>query len=1854
MKLKNIYGFMVFLTVLAAGLLPAFGQGGINDGFTSNTATNSPCATGSNSGSVNLVIPCGQLAHGSVVSTAQLLIEEHQPSAMLATPQVLHLIIGDYSMSSVRTLSDGAREIDVVKIGGTLMYFKVASGSSTGNPVDSSVGAKEYVTVVNDGSDVYYDLYDGNGNRYRFLGTDDTSDDYLTLVNITISGRTQTLSEMGVSVIKTSGQLDQIKTPSRLLDIEVDSDSRYHIDIHSTKVLGAPDGTTGLYATSGLIPIQSWVVENPDPNNINELHITDRIGTYNAQNQTYETERTAIYTYNVSRDEWTLTKDGDTFNRYSHELAPAQDEKVHTRVIGQGYGGTERIQYKKTTTDRIYDWGAPVVREEEFSASGTSIVTTYTYYTDPGDNGYRKKASMSRSDGYWERYEYNSDDLLSRKIMPFKDSPEGAAENEARVIQTAYVLVGTAHRPQSIEETVLGQMVKLTGYAYPVTGDGERQEIKTEYLPTSGTVVSSITTKTYYKPNPTAAEIALGASGERLKSIEYPDGRMDTYTYYQGNYPDETQYTVILPKDRGFTANTAGTAWQEIVTHGTVAAQNGIVGKTTRDVAVWDVYGNEVLRQTEVYAGNGIYERIDWEVSEYDDLNHPVLITYSDGTTATGEWGTGCCGKDNGFDRNGIYTTYAYDAYKRIDSSARSGVATSYTYDGKGRRLTTTSTGGSLSQDTAATYDWRGRVLTSTDERGLVTSTVYNDAARTATTTLPGDGTRIVTKYVDGEVRSITGTAVVPTFINRAIDHWGNLYTQTHTGSSDNSSPRWVKTAYDKLGRVVYVEKPSYVSGIRLQTQNVYNDVTGRLEMTLRREPSGPSGPILSRTIYEYDTLGNLTRAGLDANNDGTLTLASMDRITDYDRSYQEETIGTDDIWFLTETTTTYPTDNSDTAQTLSVRKTQLTGLGTVGGTHGTLVAKTTIKDVYGQDTVNSTYVMLDDDNTGGVNEQKVTQVTNVPTSTQDAIVVYRGDRKASQTSTTGVETALVYDGLGRLYSKTVNSSADGAPGDERTVSSTYAYYANGVGAKGQLQMITENVAGTTGYDVGYTYHADTGLKHTESRMATLSDSSSQTITTTYTYHDYTGRLKRVEGGQYPVEYDYNVYGQMNSLKTWRDEDVAASFVETTWEYHPATGLLEHKRYDNEDGTGKGPDYTYYADGKLQTRAWARQITDWEGVTMNLVPVTATYSYNAVTRVLEGISYNDATPTDAGTLDITYANHDRFGRLRSVTDGQGSRTLSYTDSGQSDLESISGSFSVDREFDAYGRPEGFVLNPVSPSQTIAYGYDGLGRFETANFTIDGKSDTLTYVWADGVDLLTGYTSADSTPGLDVGYVYENNRDLKTDVVNKAVVGGAGDPALVSQYVYLYDEVGRRKQRTDTIGGYSQYNSFKYNERSEVVTADMDLPAGNRTYTYDDIGNRKEVKPISSTATTYTPNNLNQYTAVGGTTFNYDDDGNLTDDGIWRYVWNAENRLVQMRTFHNPDTPAVDDLKLEFKYDFMGRRYEKKVYSYNTSTSNFELQSSNSFVYDGWNMIRELQTGNQQQSTSTKSYVWGLDLSQTLQGAGGVGGLLATVISDGTAAAYYPTADANGNITGYVNESGGIVARFQYDDFGRVVDETGTQKDDFNFRFSSKYEDTETDLNYYGFRYYSAELGRWLNRDPIEEKGGVNLYVNCFNNCLGLVDYNGHETWTSDCSTEGLTFFFGMVVMTCDLYSPCRKIDSSDCCYEDTAMLYTRMFGASLGFDYGIELGSGITSFNVPDKSTGNAFSGTASLRKAFSYAVGQLSATIAVDLTVGEATSTATFITSNTGGFAIDVSIVAAYAGRANITNQKRTKCDCE
>jgi len=159
-------------------------------------------------------------------------------------------------------------------------------------------------------------------------------------------------------------------------------------------------------------------------------------------------------------------------------------------------------------------------------------------------------------------------------------------------------------------------------------------------------------------------------------------------------------------------------------------------------------------------------------------------------------------------------------------------------------------------------------------------------------------------------------------------------------------------------------------------------------------------------------------------------------------------------------------------------------------------------------------------------------------------------------------------------------------------------------------------------------------------------------------------------------------------------------------------------------------------------------------------------------------------------------------------------------------------------------------------------------------------------------------------------------------------------------------------------------------------------------------------------------------------------------------------------------------------------------------------------------LAELDGGN----NLVKSYVRGLDLSGTMQGAGGVGGLLA--INAGTNGVHFYCHDGNGNVMALINASNGVSsADFDYTPFGRTLRATGPMALVSTLGFSGQYKDNVTGHLLYLFRSYNPETGGWLSRDPLEEAGSLNLYAFVGNSpingadMLGLLDaVQAYDYW----------------------------------------------------------------------------------------------------------------------------------------------------
>jgi RHS repeat-associated protein len=205
----------------------------------------------------------------------------------------------------------------------------------------------------------------------------------------------------------------------------------------------------------------------------------------------------------------------------------------------------------------------------------------------------------------------------------------------------------------------------------------------------------------------------------------------------------------------------------------------------------------------------------------------------------------------------------------------------------------------------------------------------------------------------------------------------------------------------------------------------------------------------------------------------------------------------------------------------------------------------------------------------------------------------------------------------------------------------------------------------------------------------------------------------------------------------------------------------------------------------------------------------------------------------------------------------------------------------------------------------------------------------------------------------------------------------------------------------------------------------------------------------------------------------------------------------------------------------------------------------------------------------------------MQGAGGVGGLL--MVRHG-GQSYVPLMDGNGNVMGLQGlggaKDGQTVARYDYDAFGNRITNTAPElgEDVCPFGFSTKLTDGETGLMYYGYRYYSPELGRWLSRDPIEERGGINLYGMVGNDAVNRWDLLGNrpclerflENYIAyNCGKDGTSATFDRVGGWLD-----RAYDNGDPNYQNSCALRVSVALNLAGEEFEIEKGSGTT--RIPD------------------------------------------------------------------------------
>ncbi len=593
------------------------------------------------------------------------------------------------------------------------------------------------------------------------------------------------------------------------------------------------------------------------------------------------------------------------------------------------------------------------------------------------------------------------------------------------------------------------------------------------------------------------------------------------------------------------------------------------------------------------------------------------------------------------------------------------------------------------------------------------------------------------------------------------------------------------------------------------------------------------------------------------------------------------------------------------------------------------------------------------------------------------------------------------------------------------------------------------------------------------------------------------------------------------------------------------------------------------------------------GSSDTLTGTQLSYAYDAQLR-RQSVTASRLVNSVMTSYHTTGYTYDAASRLSTVTDGTNFATYNYLANSGNMIDNVvyavdtnltdgqqlptTNMFTTTKTYDQLGRFVSHQSVRTSDSAVLSsygYTYNKQGQRAQAQMT-DGSYWDYQY---DPLGQLSG--AAKFAPGgggkILPGYQYNYQYD---QIGNRTKVSTGGDPFGLNQRDTTY--------QSNTLNQYTQINNHPYvsvlgqSQQDATVTVQLDntqpIKSGSTQQTTAGTFIAQTTRtaiPNTTDAAFYAELEVDTGSGAGGTsggraeldlavtgvrnaqgpngedaidtktitrqtpallvTPTYDDDGNLLSDDRWTYVYNGENRLVELipQPVYHADSQILMK-RLTFIYDSTGRRIEKRVYSYNTVTLQHDtLEAVTRYVYDGWLLIVELTPAAIVANEPTgdlsplRTYTSGLDISGTPEGAGGIAGLLFTrtinPTSDDDVYAY--CYDGNGNVTDLINiptptaiTAGTQVevnATYEYSPFGQLIRVTGAAADANLFRFSTKYTDAETGFCYYGYRYYDSVWGRWLNRDPIEEDGGVNVYGHSINNPNNNYDVLGLSLITLD-------------------------------------------------------------------------------------------------------------------------------------------------
>lgn len=1477
-------------------------------------------------------------------------------------------------------------------------------------------------------------------------------------------------TDASVTVLREDAVVRQVSAPEVFIDVVTLSGTSYELRAYRPSQAGTPDPATGLFPLTGA-PFQSYTFAG---NGTDELTITPSDVPV----------RAATYVYDSGTGTMTMSQlAADRIE--STTKVTSGSTTTETRTIKNNAGDLVAQETRVYTT---YAFGR-VLTSLTLGAGTDARTTTTSYYTTTSDTAnYGRIQQITEPSGAWVRRTYNS---------------QGRVLTETRRYLNNSGTTGSSHR--------------VNTYTYGTVADQDGDGTAEELITRVSTTLNVETGRTYelnysgvetYDGFPTRRSLSIVALAPG--AVWNAAGNLVTTTRVvaSGPHVGKTVYTLSPESILSTTGYVTDLGTNQItITTATGAPDVGLssVIAGTRTVTTTDALGRTLDHTVVDIATGTVLEA--YVVTETDADGRATRIDYTDGTHIARSYS--CCGLGSETDRNGLTTTYLYDALGRTEYVIGQGLTTRYVHDAAGRIRKTYRRGSDNTEILVeeADYNTAGSLTLSKDALGRPATyqeSLVSGGGLLSVTTMPDTGTVRQTTAADGSLLKIEGTATPWKTYAYAVNTGGTFSTTEYLPAVlITETTAWRRTIIDFAGRLKTEEFPGSAAN-----QYFYN---GLGQLARQTDPDGV------QILYAYNNLGERSVTALDIDRNGTIDYAGTDRITRTTREVADRSEGSASIPVQRVTTEVWLANGDDTPREVSVTDVSLDGMTTWQTTNGLTSKSVTVVDPA---------------------NQTRTETVTYPDQTMQIATYEDGRLQTSvrKDSAGGTVTGSTYgyDPHGRLSTVT----------DSLGRVTTTTYYDDD-----QVHTVTTPDPDTTRSGPGYDPQTTTYTYDDAGRVWKVEEPDGATTETTYWA---TGKVKRVSGGRtYPQAYTYDAQARLKTLTTWKDYAGEMGAAITTWNYHSQRGWLANKRHNDN----KGPNYEYTAAGRLWKRTWAR--------TIGGAPLLTTYGYNNAGE-LWTITYSDGT-----TPNVTHT-YDRVGRPSTTTDAAGLLTRDYDPaslglSGESYTGSghLSGR-SLTRTYDVVQRAQGLATDG---GYGLDYGYDNAGRFKTVS---EGNhSATLGYETGTSyhdqttikrvgvervrhvrdIDGLGRIGSVSSVMGgiAAVARTYEyNDANQRVGVaiedgrrwaygyddlgqVTSAQKRLADDVTPLPGYTfgYAFDDIGNRTGTT-VNGRSASYASDLLNRySSRVVPGAVDVRGEahvDATVTVDTLatirtdgdfyreltlanGSAAVSQDIEIEAVRLTPpQSASEIRTVflpqTPEGFTHDDDGNLKQDGRWDYRWDAENRLVGMETRVGIATafPALKQ-RLTFAYDAHGRRIRKTVENWdallNAGAGGWVETLDLLFLYDGWNLLTELDANNG--NALVRSHAWGLDLSGSLQGAGGVGGLLWTSTPTHT---FAPCHDGNGNVTAWVDTATIVVSgRADYGAFGEIVMRTGVAGN-LPFGFSTKYTDGEGGLLYYGFRYYNSGTGRWLSRDPIGERGGLNLYGMVNNVPTGFFDILG--------------------------------------------------------------------------------------------------------------------------------------------------------